>query len=339
MGNVCGIFESGYSPAELIMKIGIIGYGNLGRAVETVAQDHGDIEVFGVFTRREQESINTRYARAYPVSELMRYRKEIDTLILCYGSSSDLPYAAVDMIRHFNLVDTYDNHKRIEDHKSSLDTVARACGRTAIISFGWDPGLLSVIRLILSAMIPHSSVNTFWGRGISQGHGEAIRRIPGVIRAIQYTVPRADALTLASLVSHPLDDTDRHKRVCYVAAEKEKEDAVRDSILSMENYFLGYDTEVHFVAPDDPVFESATPSHRGRVYAIGKSGVYGETRHTAYFDLDLGSNPELTAHIALLGARIGYSLFLKKRYGAYSIFDLPLSEICKSCGKNVNDYL
>ena len=304
-----------------------------------MAAEHEDIEVFGVFTRREAEKVKTRYARVYPISELMRYRKTVDTLILCYGSSSDLPYAASDLIRHFNIVDTYDNHAKIGEHKSALDTVAKACGRTAVISFGWDPGLLSAMRILLSVMLPHSSVNTFWGRGVSQGHSEALRRIPGVIKAIQYTVPRADALTLASLVAHRLEDVDRHKRVCYVAAEKGKEDAIRNSILSMEHYFSGYDTEVHFVDETDRIFDSPTLSHRGRIYALGRSGVYGENRHSAFFDLELGSNPELTAHIALVGAKMGQRLFSKKKYGAYTVLDLPLCDLCDACGENVNNYL
>jgi diaminopimelate dehydrogenase len=195
------------------------------------------------------------------------------------------------------------------------------------------------MRALLSILIPHSAVNTFWGRGISQGHSEALRRIPGVLRAVEYTVPRSDALTLASLVCHKLEDTDRHTRVCYIAAEKGKEDSVKRQVLSMENYFLGYETEVHFIDESDPLFDVATLSHRGRIYAVGKSGVYGENKYSAFFDLELTSNPELTAHIALVGARVGHTLRNEKRYGAYTLLDLPLSVLCESCGKNVNDYL
>ena len=321
------------------MRIGIVGYGNLGRAIEAMAEEYEDIEVGGVFTRRDVNSVKTRYANVYPVKDIKRYRKSIDTLIMCHGSSQDLPTSSRDLIRSFNLVDTYDNHARITEHKAHLDSVARACGRTAVISLGWDPGLLSAMRLLLSALLPSASVNTFWGRGISQGHSEAIRRIPGVIKALQYTVPRADALTLASLVCHKLEDADRHKRVCYIAAEKGKEDSVRRQVLSMENYFLGYETEVHFLDESDPLFDTATISHRGRIYALGKSGVYGENKHSAFFDLEIGSNPDLTAHIALVGARVSELLFGEKKYGCYTIFDLPLSILCEALGKNANDYL
>ena len=321
------------------MRIGIVGYGNLGRAIEAAAEEHDDIEMCGVFTRRDVNAVKTRYCDVYPIKDIKRHRKRIDTLILCQGSSQDLPSSACDLIRTFNVVDTYDNHSRIAEHKADLDAVARACGRTAIVSLGWDPGLLSAIRILLATLLPSSSVNTFWGRGVSQGHSEAIRRIPGVIKAIEYTVPRADALTLASLVCHRLEDTDRHKRVCYIAAEKGREDSVKRQVLSMENYFLGYDTEIHFLDENDPLLATATISHRGRIYALGKSGAYGENKHSAFFDLEIGSNPELTAHIALMGARIGARLSGEKKYGCYTIFDLPLSILCESCGKNSLDYL
>ena len=321
------------------MKIGIVGYGNLGRAIEYMAEDYDDIEIAGVFTRRDADAVRTRYAKVYSIKEIKRHRNSIDTLILCHGSSQDLPIAARDLIRTFNIVDTYDNHSRITEHKADLDSVARACGRTAIVSLGWDPGLLSAIRLLLATLLPSASVNTFWGRGVSQGHSEAIRRIPGVIKALEYTVPRADALTLASLVCHRLEDTDRHKRVCYIAVEKGREDSVRRQVLSMENYFLGYDTEIHFLDEHDPLFDTATISHRGRIYALGKSGVYCENKHSAFFDLDIGSNPELTAHIALVGARVSARLSGEKKYGCYTILDLPLAVLCESCGINANNYL
>ncbi len=185
--------------------------------------------------------------------------------------------------------------------------------------------MLSIIRLYLGILMPNSCVNTFWGRGVSQGHSEALRRINGVIDAVEYTVPREDALTLASLVGHKLDDVDRHRRVCYILAEKGKEDFIREEVLGMPNYFKGYETEIHFVDRADFEYHTVCKSHRGRVYTLSSSGIYRENKHSAFFDIELGSNPELTAYTALVGARACMRLARSEHYGAYTIFDIAPS--------------
>jgi len=195
------------------------------------------------------------------------------------------------------------------------------------------------MRLYLGSFIPFCNPNTFWGRGVSQGHSEALSSIDGVKRAVQYTVPKDEALTLASLVGHPIDACDRHKRVCYISAEKNKEDSIMEEVLSMKNYFYGYETELHFVSELDPVFENRSMSHRGRIYALGSSGQYREHKHVAYFDLEIGSNPDLTAHIMLVGARVCNLLSQRGRYGAFSVFDLEPSLFIEALGQGTENYL
>ena len=321
------------------MRIGIVGYGNLGRSLEILAEREENVDVVGVFTRRNPADVRTLGADIFPFSALCDYKDKIDVLCLCLGSSHDLPSLAPSLAKKFNTVDTYDNHKRIEMYKQSLYTAAKVSSHTSLISLGWDPGFLSLIRLYASAFLPSSSVNTFWGRGVSQGHSEALRKIEGVKKAVQYTMPREDAITLASLVSHPFSDTDRHRRVCYIVADKEKEDLIKTEILSMENYFAGYQTEVHFVS--DGEFEShyTSTSHRGRIYALGTSGRYREVKHSLYLDLDIGSNPDLTASIMLSGAFAVYRLYNNGHFGAYSVFDIPPAYFCPIKGKNSNHFL
>ena len=311
------------------MRIGIVGYGKLGASLEMLAEREEEIEIVGVFTRREISEVQT----------LVEFESGIDVLCLCHGSSRDLPALAPEIAKRFNTVDTFDNHKEIERHKERMDRSARESRHVSLVSVGWDPGYLSLMRLYAMSFIPSASVNTFWGRGVSQGHSEAIRRIDGVKKAVQYTVPREDALTLAGLVSHPLSDTDRHKRVCYIVAEKEKEDLITSEILTMENYFSGYETEIRFISDEEFDKYHRTPSHRGRIYALGSSGRYRETKHSLYLDLDVGSNPDITASIMLSAARAAYRICIEGRYGAYSVFDVaPLLFAPFKC-KNANKYL
>lgn len=321
------------------MRVGIIGYGNLGRAVETVARDMENIEIVGVFTRRSPSSVETLGAKIFPYEDVYDKNVDADVMILCQGSSGDIPEHTPKVAKLYNTVDTFDNHGMIEIYKQLVDKVSRENSHVSIVSAGWDPGFLSLMRLYLSALLPNSSVNTFWGRGVSQGHSEALRGIPGVKKAIQYTVPKAEALTLASLVCHPLEDTDRHKRVCYIAVEKGKEDDVKQRVLSFENYFSGYDTEIHFIEENDPLFDKTNMSHRGRIYALGQSGVYKEHKYSAFFDLELSCNPELTAHIALTAARVCQQMHSKKLYGAHTFFDILPSAFYEINGKNANKYL
>ena len=321
------------------MRIGIAGYGNLGKALERLVKDTPDIELKGIYTRRNKSEVKTEGTPIYSMDELFYHTDEIDVLALCYGSSQDLPRLTPQFAAYFNTVDTFDNHGAIEEYKRRVDHAAKASGNVAVISLGWDPGFLSLMRLYLSAFLPHSSVNTFWGRGVSQGHSEALRQIYGVRDAVQYTVPKEEALTLASLVSHPLSDTDKHRRICYIVAEQGKEDYITGEVLSMDNYFSGYEIELHFISEDEMRKYHSTLSHRGRVYALGMSGKYREVKHSAYLDLDIGSNPDFTASIMLSGLRAAYRLSLEKKNGAYTVFDVPPSYFASEKCENVNNYL
>ena len=321
------------------MRIGIVGYGRLGRALEMLAEDDATVEVAGIFTRRNVQDVHTYGAKALPLSAISEYQGGIDVLCLCHGSSRDLPYIAPSLAEVFNTVDAYDNHGDIDSHKRRMDAAACDSGHTSLVSVGWDPGLLSLIRLYSAAFIPGAITNTFWGRGVSQGHSEAIRRIDGVMKAVQYTVPREDALTLAGLVRHPLSDTDRHRRVCYIVAEKEKEDSIRRQILTMPGYFIGYETEIYFIDEDEFDRYHTAISHRGRVCTLGASGRYKEVKHSLSLDLDVGSNPDLTASVMLAAARATHKLNGRKNFGAYTVFDVPPSYFLPLKYENVNDYL
>ena len=321
------------------MRIGIAGYGNLGRSLEILAEREEDVELVGVFTRRNPADVKTFVADALPFDAITEYKDKIDVLCLCLGSSHDLPSLAPILAKEFNTVDTYDNHKRIEEYKNSVDISAKESSHTSLVSIGWDPGFLSLIRLYASAFLPASSVNTFWGRGVSQGHSEALRKIDGVKKAVQYTVPREDAITLASLVSHPFSDTDRHRRVCYIVAEKGKEDLIASEILLMENYFSGYQTEVHFITEDEFEKYHNSHSHRGRIYALGTSGKFREVKHSLFFDLEIGSNPDFTASVMLSAARAVYKLYSDGKFGAYSVFDIAPTCFCPIKGKEANHFL
>ena len=322
----------------MIMRVAIAGYGNLGRSLEMLAEDADDIELVGIFTRRSAECVRSLYADVYHIAELDN-RYDVDVLLLTFGSSVDLPRLAPHYAERFSTVDTFDNHSAIGKYRGSMDKSARSCGNVSIISCGWDPGFLSLIRLYASAFLPHSAVNTFWGRGVSQGHSEAIRRIDGVRRAIQYTVPREDALTLASLVRHPLDDTERHRRVCYVVAKEGSEDYITSKILEMDNYFAGYRTEIHFISEEEFISSHNALSHRGRVYALGNSGRYKEVKHSLYLDIEMGSNPDFTASIVLSAARAAYRIKNDGGVGAYSPLDIPPSYFSPFNCENVNNYL
>ena len=321
------------------MRVGIAGYGNIGRSLLGLVREAEDMDLRGVFTRRSKEELELAETAVYPLSLLESERFDIDVLFLCYGSSSDLPVLAPSLARMYNTVDSYDNHSKIDSYKNMMNDAAVSGGNVSVISLGWDPGFLSLLRLYSYAFLPHASVNTFWGRGVSRGHSEALARIEGVRRAIQYTVPCEDALTLASLVSHPLTDTERHRRICYIVAEQGKEEEIRQKVVSMDGYFLGYKTEVNFISEDEFLRYHTSSSHRGRIYALGSSGKYREVKHSLYLDIDMGSNPDLTASIMIAGSRAIAKIKKDGGQGAYTPFDIPPSYFAPFKCENVNKYL
>lgn len=306
----------------MIIRIGIVGYGNLGKGVELAANKNPDIKIEYVFTRRDPKTVKTYGTPVLSIEKIASYKEKVDCLILAGGSRSDLPYQTPMLSKDFNTVDSFDNHNVIKEHIKRVDEAARSNGKTAIVSAGWDPGVLSLARLYAGSFMPYASVNTFWGKGVSQGHSDAIRRISGVIKAVQYTVPKNDAKLLAR-GGISVSGSQAHKRVCYVVAKKEDEERIRNSIVSMPDYFLGYDTEVNFITEEQFNKEHLALSHHGEVIAVGMSGVYESNVQSANITLELDSNPEFTAYILVAAARAAALLNKEGKSGAYTFFDIP----------------
>lgn len=306
------------------MKIGIYGYGNLGRAVETVAQGIDGVEVGAIFTRRDPDTVRARTPHIYARESVADFASELDCMLICTGSHEDARADACDMARLFNTVDAFDIHAQIEEHRCTLDSAARGNLHTSIVSVGWDPGVLSLFRSLFSAVIPRAAVNTFWGRGVSQGHSEAVRAIRGVRRAVQYTHPRPDAMTAARGGAR-LSDTERHRRECYVVADASERRRIEREILDMPHYFRDYDTEVHFISEEEFIRDHVCMPHAGTCIAQGQSGVYEEHSARAELSLTLDSNPEFTALVMIAYARACVNMSRMNLYGAHTVLDVPLS--------------
>ncbi len=308
------------------MKVAIYGYGNLGRGVELAVRASSDMELFGVFTRREPESIKTQTGCAvYSADELLSYKSEIDVLILCGGSATDLPTMTPQLSSDFNVVDSFDTHAKISEHFSATDKAAKDSGHVALISAGWDPGLFSLSRLYSSSVLPSGSDYTFWGRGISQGHSDAIRRIEGVVDARQYTVPVPEALEAVRRGETPeLTAREKHRRECYVVAEEGADRArIEREIVTMPNYFADYDTTVTFITLDELMREHSGMPHGGSVIRGGVTGLNGENTHTVEFKLALDSNPEFTGSVLVAYARAVARMYRSGTRGALTVLDVP----------------
>lgn len=308
------------------MKIGIYGYGNLGKGVELAARMHEDIELVGIFTRRDPASVKPlTNAKVYGAEALSRFKEEIDCLIVCGGSATDLPKLTPALASDFNLIDSFDTHKNIPAHFERVNAAAKAGGKLALISAGWDPGLFSLARLYAASILPNGKDYTFWGRGVSQGHSDAIRRIAGVVDARQYTVPIESALASVRAGESPdLTTGEKHKRECYVAIEAGADKArIENEIKTMPNYFADYDTEVHFISLEELHRNHSGMPHGGSVIRGGSTGLAGEHRHTLEFSLKLDSNPEFTASVLVAYARAIARMHAEGKIGAVSVFDIP----------------
>ena len=312
------------------MKIGIYGYGNLGRGVEAAVKYNSDVELVGVFTRRPADSLKTvSGCKAYNVSELEKFKGEIDVLIICGGSATDLPEMTPSLAKEFNVVDSFDTHAAIPSHFARVDECAKAGGHTALISAGWDPGLFSVARAYAEAALPSGENYTFWGKGISQGHSDAIRRIEGVVDARQYTVPIAEAIDSVRRGENPsLTTADKHKRVCFVVAEDGADKSrIEHDIVTMPNYFADYHTEVNFITLDELRREHGGMPHGGSVIRNGVTGHSGEHGHTVEFSLRLDSNPEFTGSVLLAYARAVDRMNKRGDVGCKTVFDVTLTDL------------
>lgn len=309
------------------MRIGIVGYGNLGRGVESAIRQNADMELVAVFTRRSPESVKIRTA-GVPVlhtDEAVGMKDQIDVMILCGGSAKDLPEQTPDFAKHFNVIDSFDTHANIPAHFERVDEAAKAGGKVAVISVGWDPGLFSLNRMYAGAILPEGKDYTFWGKGVSQGHSDAIRRIEGVLDARQYTIPVPEALKAVRAGENPeLTTRQKHTRECFVVAEEGADLArIEREIVTMPNYFADYDTTVHFITEEELLRDHSGIPHGGFVIHTAVTGA--ENRQKMEFSLALDSNPEFTSSVLVACARAVCRLAEKQDFGAKTILDIPLA--------------
>ena len=308
------------------IKVGIIGYGNLGRGVECAIKQNPDMELVAVFTRRspEQVKILTNTATVYHVDDVLKMKDSLDVVILCGGSATDLPKQTPEFSKYFNVVDSFDTHAKIPVHFDEVDKVAKESGHVAIISVGWDPGMFSLNRLYANAILPVGSDYTFWGKGVSQGHSDAIRRVEGVKDGKQYTIPVESALESVRNGENPeLTTRQKHTRECFVVAEEGADLArIEQEIKSMPNYFSDYDTTVHFISEDELKKHHSGIPHGGFVFRSGKTGWEEENSHIIEYSLKLDSNPEFTSSVLVAYARAAYRLNKEGHSGCKTVFDI-----------------
>lgn len=321
------------------IRIGILGYGNLGRGVECALRQNPDMELKAVFTRRNPAEVEilTRTAKVCPVSEAARWKDEIDVLILCGGSATDLPVQTPEYAKLFNVVDSFDTHARIPEHFAAVDAAAKESGKVAIISVGWDPGMFSLNRMYAGAILPQGKDYTFWGRGVSQGHSDAIRRIDGVKDAKQYTIPVDSALAAVRAGEDPeLTTRQKHTRECFVVAEEGADLArIETEIKTMPNYFADYDTTVHFISEEELKRDHSRIPHGGFVLRSGSTGWEKENRHLIEYSLKLDSNPEFTASVIVAYARAAHRLSIEGADGCKTVFDIAPAYLSAKSGEEL----
>ena len=308
------------------MNIAIAGYGNLGRGVEAAVTNAPDMDLVAIFTRRDPATVKpATNTPVYAWDDLASKQGEIDVVVLCGGSATDLPTQTPELAKLFTVVDSFDTHANIPQHFANVDAAAREAGTIGVISCGWDPGLFSIARLYASAALPNGADYTFWGRGVSQGHSDAIRRIPGVRDARQYTVPVPEAVEAARSGENPqLTTRQKHTRECYVVAEEGADlAAIEQAIVTMPNYFSDYDTTVTFISQEELDANHAGLPHGGTVIRSGSTGLEGEFSNTIEFSLALDSNPHFTGSVLASVARAAYRLSKEGQVGARTMFDIP----------------
>lgn len=312
------------------MKIAIYGYGNLGKGVECAVNAAPDAELFGIFTRRAPESVKTLTgANVYHVDDILNYKDDIDVVVICGGSATDLPAMTPMLAKNFNVVDSFDTHAKIPEHFTNVDTAAKENDHTALISGGWDPGMFSINRLYASAILPDGKDYTFWGKGVSQGHSDAIRRIDGVKDAKQYTVPIDAALSAVRSGANPeLTTRQKHLRECFVVAKDGADkQRIENEIKTMPNYFADYDTIVHFISEEELKRDHSGIPHGGFVIRTGKTGINKENNHIIEYSLKLDSNPEFTASVLVAYARAINKLYNRGDYGCKTVFDIAPADL------------
>ncbi len=307
------------------IRIGIVGYGNIGRGVEQAIKRNEDMELAAVFTRRDPASVKvaTEGAKVVHMDDMLSMKGDVDVMVLCGGSATDLPVMGPEIAADFNTIDSFDTHAKIPEYFANVDKAAKEGNNISIISVGWDPGMFSLNRLYAESILVQGSTYTFWGKGVSQGHSDAIRRIPGVKNAIQYTVPVDEAVDQVRSGSEPkLTTRDKHTRECYVVAQEGANKAeIENAIKTMPNYFDEYNTTVHFISEEELKRDHSMMPHGGFVIRTGETGEEGN-KHVIEYSLKLDSNPEFTASVLIAYARAAYRLNQKGENGARSVFDI-----------------
>lgn len=316
----------------MAIKVGIYGYGNLGKGVECAIKQNDDLELVGIFTRRAPESVKTLFnSKVYSASDILSFKGKIDVLVICGGSATDLPKQTPELAKHFNVIDSFDTHANIPAH---FDNVNKSClenNTTALISGGWDPGMFSLNRVYADSVLSNAQIYTFWGKGVSQGHSDAIRRIDGVVDAKQYTIPIETALEKVRSGENPtLTTREKHLRECFVvASENADKERIKEEIVNMPNYFKDYDTIVHFISQEELNKNHSKISHGGFVIASGSTGKDLENKHVIEYSLKLDSNPEFTSSVLVAYARAIYKLNQEKIFGAKTVFDIAPKYLSK----------
>ena len=325
------------------MKIGILGYGNLGRGIECAVKQNDDMELAAVFTRRNPDTVKilTEGVKVYPVSDILEHKDEIDVLILCGGSATDLPVQTPEYAKYFNVIDSFDTHARIPEHFDNVNKAATESGHTALISCGWDPGMFSLNRLYANAILPQGNDYTFWGKGVSQGHSDAIRRVEGVKDGKQYTIPVEAALEAVRNGENPeLTTRQKHIRECFVVAEEGADlNKIEETIKNMPNYFADYDTTVHFISEEELKANHSGIPHGGFVFRSGITGWSGEHKHIIEYSLKLDSNPEFTSSVIVAYARAINRLHKEGVNGCKTVFDIAPAYLSKASGEELRAHL
>ena len=325
------------------IKIGILGYGNLGRGVECAVKQNDDMELVAVFTRRNPEDVKilTETAVVCNVADVEDWKDKIDVMIICGGSATDLPKQTPVYAKMFNVIDSFDTHARIPEHFANVDAAAKEGGHVGIISVGWDPGMFSLNRLYANAILPDGNDYTFWGKGVSQGHSDAIRRVEGVKDGKQYTIPVEAALKAVRNGENPeLTTRQKHTRECFVVLEEGADAAkVEEEIKTMPNYFSDYDTTVHFISEEELKANHSGIPHGGFVLRSGKTGWDGENKHLIEYSLKLDSNPEFTSSVPIAYARAAYRLASEGQSGCKTVFDIAPAYLSAKSGEELRKHM
>ena len=325
------------------IRIGIMGCGNLGRGVELAVRQNPDMVLAAFFTRRDPKTLKTLSPEVpvYNVADAIAHKDEVDVLVICGGSATDLPKQTPEYAKYFNVVDSFDTHAKIPEHFAACDAAAKEAGHVAFISIGWDPGMFSLQRLLGNCILPDGADYTFWGKGVSQGHSDAIRRIPGVLDGKQYTIPVEEALNRVRSGENPqLTTREKHTRECFVVAQEGADLAeIERQIVTMPNYFADYDTTVHFITMEEMKRDHSGIPHGGFVIRTGTTGVDGETKQKIEYALDLGSNPEFTSSVIVAYARAAARMAKEGMTGCKTVFDVPPAYLSNRSAEDLRAHL